>query len=448
MQLSESFNLTDELKEAMSLKVRGKISAVTGSVLRVKGINAVVGQQVELWPQKDTPPVKAEVIGMDKEELLLMALESIVGIGPGCEVSVGRQDPYVPVGDHLLGRVIDGMGRPIDGKPMPLLPEKHPLRAHPPDPMKRQLISEPFSSGVRIVDSMLTVGKGQRIGIFAGAGVGKSTMLSMITRNAEADVIVIGLIGERGREVREFVEEAIAKENRARTVVVAVTGDEAPLLRVRGALLSTAVAEYFRGQGKNVILLFDSLTRYAMALREVGLSVGELPATKGYPPSVFIELSRIVERAGTDDKGSITALYTVLVEGDDLSDPVADSSRSLLDGHIVLNRQIADRGLFPAVDVLASVSRVMPRVVSSEHLKAAREAGSILASYKQSEDLIKIGAYQSGSDKNIDDAVKFVPFFEKFLAQDPFAKESYESSSKALFDMLDNFRQTASAKGK
>jgi flagellum-specific ATP synthase len=308
--------------------------------------------------------------------------------------------------------------------------------------MERKRIVQHFSSGVRSVDAFLSVGMGQRVGIFAGAGVGKSTLLSMISRHASADVCVVALVGERGREVREFVEDAVTAANRDRTVVVAVTGDESPLTRIRGALLATTIAEYFRAKGNTVLFLLDSLTRYAMALREVGLAAGELPASKGYPPSVFVELARILERSGNDQHGSITGIYTVLVEGDDMADPVADATLALLDGHIILSRDLANRGIFPAIDLLRSASRLMSQIAEPAHKSAARTALSMLATYRQVEDLIRIGAYQSGSDRNVDQAIKFLPQLEKMMQQEVHVPSSFEDAKIALSALTQSFGKT------
>ncbi len=433
----------DRVREMVSLEVLGKVIGVTGPVVRVRGLNAVVGQQVDLWPHEDRGPISAEVIGLEEDTLLLMALGFLEGIGPGCDVSVRKGDPRVQVGDALLGRVIDGMCRPLDGRPIGVLPHSRSLRGESPAPLDRNRITEPFSTGVRVVDAMLTMGRGQRMGIFAGAGVGKSMLLSMIARHSDADVCVVALVGERGREVREFVEDSITEINRERTTVVAVTGDEAPLARIRGALLATTIAEYFRGKGQKVLFLLDSLTRYAMALREVGLAAGELPASKGYPPSVFVELARILERAGTDNKGDITGIYTVLVEGDEMTDPIADSTRALLDGHIVLSREISNRGLYPAVDLLQSTSRLMNQVADKEHLKVSQKAISTLATYRQAEDLIRIGAYQAGSDPAIDRARKFIPLLERFMGQSLDDYSSLDETKQALGELVERRKKGA-----
>jgi flagellum-specific ATP synthase len=435
----QSAALVDRARRSAALTAAGKVTGVTGPVVRVKGVDVSVGQQVALWPKGAANPVPAEVIGLDEGTALLMALGGLDGIGLDCEASALDANTLVPVGEELLGRVVDGLGRPLDGMSLPPLPDRYPLRGAPPKPLARARIDKVLPTGVRAIDAFLTVGTGQRLGIFAGAGVGKSTLLGMLARHGDFDACVIALVGERGREVREFIEDAIDERNRPRTCVVAVTGDAAPLLRVRGALLATSIAEHLRAKGRRVVLLLDSLTRYAMALREVGLASGELPATKGYPPSVFAELARLLERAGTDEAGSITGIYTVLVEGDEMTDPVADATRALLDGHVVLGRNTANRGIFPAIDVLDSKSRLMSQIATQEHLATARRAVAILANYKQAEDLIRIGAYQPGSDPDIDVARKFVPEFEKLVMQEPHAPCAFDDAVRALKRLVDQF---------
>lgn len=430
-----------KMAELAKLQVLGHVTGVTGPVVRARNVSAVVGQQVDLWPAGGQRPIQAEVIGIDEKQVLLMALGALEGIGPGCDVSVRGGDPLVSVGDQMLGRIIDGLGQPIDSGAPLVLDHKKSLRGTAINPLSRARIRKPFSSGVRVIDAMVTLGLGQRVGIFAGAGVGKSTLLSMMARHSSADACVVALIGERGREVREFVEDAITQENRKKTVVVVVTGDAAPLVRIRGALLAATVTEYLRSQGRSVLFLFDSLTRYAMALREVGLAGGELPASKGYPPSVFVELARLLERAGNDERGGITGLYTVLVEGDDMADPVADSAQSLLDGHILLSRKMADRGLFPSVDVLASTSRLMNHVIDKDHLVSARQATGLLAAYQSAEDLIRIGAYQTGSDPEVDRARKFLPRFEGFIQQELETASAFEASRAQLIELISSMKK-------
>jgi flagellum-specific ATP synthase len=442
MNLAQSDEKTiNYITDLAELSIAGKVCNVSGPVIKVRGLNAKVGQQIDLWPEKNTLPIAAEAIGLSGDQTLLMALDSVEGIAIGTEATSRGNDILVPVGDELLGRVVDGMGNPLDGGPIPHLPHRCSLKGVSPNPMDRTRINSIMPTGIRILDSILTMGHGQRVGIFAGAGAGKTTLLSMLARHGDFEVCVIGLIGERGREVREFIEDAINNNNRKRTCVVAVTGDKAPLLKIRGALYATAIAEHFRSKGKKVVLLFDSLTRYAMAQREVGLAGGELPATKGYPPSVFVEMARLLERAGNDSHGSITGLYTVLVEGDDLSDPVADSSRALLDGHVVLSRDMGNRGIYPAVDILASKSRLMSQLSTPEHINITRAAISMVAQYQQAEDLIRIGAYKAGSDPGIDNAIKFMPEFLAFINQNEHQKYTVEESNMQLKKIVNMITQ-------
>ncbi len=427
----EETQFIEHVKDLARLRVRGRVTSIVGPVLKIRGLRASVGQHVDLWPESRSESVSAETIGMDERDILCMAYDSLEGISTGCEATVRNADTLVPVGDALLGRIVDAHGRPLDDRPLTLDGRKS-LRGTPPSPMTRKRIDSVLATGIRSLDTMLTLGEGQRVGIYAGAGVGKTTLLSMLTMHGDFDVCVIGLVGERGREVREFVEDAVTDVNRARTCVVAVTGDQAPLTRARGALYATTIAEYFREKGRRVVLLLDSLTRYAMALREVGLAGGELPATKGYPPSVFVELARLLERAGNNRNGSITGIYSVLVEGDDMVDPIADSTRALLDGHIILSRDFANRGIFPAVDVLASKSRLITQLATPEHLATARAASAMLADYYQAEDLIRIGAYQRGSDPAIDKAIQFMPQFLQFLSQAQHTKSAFSDAISQL----------------
>jgi FliI/YscN family ATPase len=347
------------------------------------------------------------------------------------------------VGPGLLGRVLNGLGHPIDGKGPIEDAVRVPLSAEPPHPLEREIISQPLETGVRAIDGFLTMGKGQRVGIFAGSGVGKSTLLGMIARQAKADVNVIALLGERGREVRDFIENALGPEGLARSVIVVATGDQAALVRARGALVATSIAEYFRAQGKEVMLMVDSVTRVAMAWREIGLAVGEPPTTKGYPPSVFAALPRLLERAGSDDKGSITGIYTVLVDGDDFNEPIADASRSILDGHIVLTRKLAGAGHYPSIDILESKSRVRDHVVTKEHRAAANAAARLESSYREKEDLILVGAYTEGSDRNVDAALKLRPQLLGFLQQAPEEHSSIDATKRALASIATQIDGTA-----
>jgi flagellum-specific ATP synthase len=374
--------------------------------------------------------------------VLLMPLGDIDGLHPGSSVTPLRRSFGADVGPGLLGRVLNGLGHPIDGKGPSEHTMRMPLSAEPPHPLQRQLISEPMETGVRAIDGFLTLGKGQRVGIFAGSGVGKSTLLGMIARQAKADVNVIALLGERGREVRDFIENSLGPEGLARSVIVVATGDQAALVRARGALVATSIAEYFRNQGKEVLLMVDSVTRVAMAWREIGLAVGEPPTTKGYPPSVFAALSRLLERAGTDEHGSITGVSTVLVDGDDFNEPVADASRSILDGHIVLTRKLAGAGHYPSIDVLESKSRVRDHVITAEQRTAANTVSRLEAAYREKEDLILVGAYHDGTDRNVDAALKLRPQVLDFLQQRPDEYTTIDASRRALVSIAQQADQT------
>lgn len=405
-----------QLREPEPL-VEGKLTRMVGLTLEAAGCRAAVGSCCRVVVDYGED-VFAEVVGFHDDRLYLMPIGDIRGVQPGARVIPLGQGSEVFVGDGLLGRVIDGAGHPIDGKG-PIQGDSHmSLLGQSTNPLSRAPIREPLDTGVRAINALLTVGRGQRMGLFAGSGVGKSTLLGLMTRYTDADVIVVGLIGERGREVQEFVAEILGPEGLKRAIVVAAPADDSPLLRMHGAWRATAIAEYFRARGLNVLLLMDSLTRFAQAQREVALAIGEPPVTKGYPPSVFARLPQLVERAGnTDSGGTITAFYTVLVDGDDHNDPVADASRAILDGHIVLSRKIAESGRYPAIDIEASISRVMPSIVPPEQLQLARQFKAIYSTYQQNRDLISVGAYQPGSDPNIDQAILVQPMLEHFLAQ-------------------------------
>ncbi len=395
----------------------GQLVRVVGLTLEASGCRAPVGSLCAI----DTMAGKliAEVIGFDDELLYLMPVEELRGVLPGAKVMPLGEQTGLSVGLSLLGRVLDGNGQPLDG--MGALHTDEQASRHSPaiNPLARRAITEPLDVGVRAINAMLTVGKGQRMGLFAGSGVGKSVLLGMVTRGTTADIIVVGLVGERGREVKEFIEEILGAEGRARSVVIAAPADTSPLMRLRACETSTRIAEYFRDLGYDVLLLMDSLTRYAQAQREIALAVGEPPATKGYPPSVFAKLPRLVERAGNggEGQGSITAFYTVLTEGDDQQDPIADASRAILDGHIVLSRALADSGHYPAIDIEASISRVAPMVISEAHLEAMRRVKQVYSLYQQNRDLISIGAYSQGSDPRIDNAIRLQPAMNAFLRQ-------------------------------
>ena len=397
--------------------VEGRLRDVVGLVLEAGGCTAAVGDSVELRPA-GRAPLRAEVVGLRDDRLLCMPLGPVTGLDAGTPLRPLGGAAMVPVGDALIGRVVDGLGRPLDGRPAPVLDRRRPLDGAPAHPLARRPVDTAFPVGVRAIDGLLTLGEGQRIGIFAGGGVGKSTLLAMMVRRAAADVCVVGLVGERGREVEELVHETLGREGLSRAVVVAATSAEPPLLRARAALYATTVAEHFRDQGKRVLLVMDSVTRFAMALREIGLAVGEPPATKGYPPSVFAALPRLLERAGTaEGEGAITAVYTVLVEGDDLADPISDAARAIRDGHVVLRRELAEKGHFPALDVAASVSRVFPRVASEPQRALAARARELLAAERELDDLRAIGAYVPGSLPRLDEAAERGPALAAFLRQ-------------------------------
>lgn len=405
------------LERANLIRYSGRVSKLIGLTIESQGPAVNMGEICLIYPLKGKTPIISEVVGFKGETVLLMPLGEMGGIGPGSKVIATGESLQVEVGDGLLGRVLDGLGNPIDGLPKPILNKKYPVNNLPPNPLLRNRILEPVTLGVKAMDGLLTCGKGQRIGVFAGSGVGKSTLMGMIARNTQADVNVIGLIGERGREVREFIENDLGEEGLSRSVVVVSTSDKPALVRVMAALLATSIAEYFRDQGKDVILMMDSLTRFSMAQREIGLAVGEPPVTRGYTPSVFAVLPQLLERAGNSDKGSITGLYTVLVDRDDMNEPISDAVRGILDGHIVLSRKLATQGHFPAIDILESISRVMPNIISDEHMKASRNFKEILATYREAEDLINIGAYVKGTNPRIDYAIRKIDAFKEFLTQ-------------------------------
>jgi flagellum-specific ATP synthase len=397
----------------------GQLVNAVGLVLEARGCRASIGDLCEIGARHGGPMIQAEVVGLRGDVTLLMPLGDAFGLSSGAPVRRIGRAAFAAVGEGLLGRVVDGLGRPLDGKPMPELEAERPLHGAAHNPLHRKPVEEISWVGVRALDGLLTLGKGQRIGIFAGGGVGKSTLLGAMVKNCRADVAVVALIGERGREVEEFVHRTLGPQGLARSVVVAATSADPPVVRVRGALYAMTIAEHFRALGCEVLLVMDSVTRFAMAMREVGLSVGEPPTTKGYTASVFAALPRLLERAGTSaGHGAITGVFTVLVEGDDLSDPVADAARAILDGHVVLSRKMAERGHFPAIDVSASVSRVMPQLVDREHQQLAMRAREVITSYREAEDLLSVGAYRHGTLPRLDDALKRMPLLEAFLRQD------------------------------
>jgi len=395
----------------------GRVSELRGLTIEADGPSAAVGDICAIYPEGGARPCHAEVVGFHNHRIILMPLEEIQGIHPGCRIIPAPHWARVPCGDHLRGRILDGLGRPLDDLPERIESEDRPLHQAPPHPLRRQRITDTFTTGIRAIDLFAPVGRGQRLGLFAGSGVGKTTLLGMIARYSEADVNVVALIGERGRELRELVEKDFGPEGMARSVIVVATSDQPALVRMRAAFLATAIAESFRDQGKNVLFMMDSVTRFAMAQREVGLSIGEPPASRGYPPSVFALLPRLMERTGCGAEGSITAMYTVLVEGDDMNEPVADAVRGILDGHLILSRALANSNRFPAVDVLESVSRLVREVCSPEELKLISAARDSLALYRRHEDLINIGAYTKNSNPKIDRAIQIHERIDTLLRQ-------------------------------
>ncbi|MFN2527240.1 MAG: flagellar protein export ATPase FliI [Candidatus Baltobacteraceae bacterium] len=399
------------------VRQNGKVRQVIGVVLESLGPNMAVGETCQIWYKRTAEPVLAEVVGFRDNKVLIMPLGDLAGIGAGSEVVSLGKPLQIGVTDDLLGRVLDGLGHPMDGKGRIIADHRAAVTASPPDPLSRRRITSPLSMGIRAIDGMLTCGKGQRVGIFAGSGVGKSTILGMIARNASSDVNVIALVGERGKEVRDFIERDLGEEGLKKSVVVVSTSDQPALVRIKAAFVATTIAEYFRDQGLDVMFMMDSVTRFAMAQREVGLAIGEPTTTRGYTPSVFALLPKLLERAGTSKNGTITGLYAVLVDGDDLNEPVADAVRSILDGHVVLSRQLAAANHYPAIDVLGSVSRVMPDVVDQNHLSAASAIRDILATYREAEDLINIGAYVPGSNPRVDLALSKIENIRSFLRQ-------------------------------
>lgn len=410
----------------------GLVDQVTGLVIESKGPVVGLGDLCEIRKSRNDAPVLAEVVGFRGERVQLMSYQNVTGIAQGAEITATHQPFLVPVGEPLLGRVIGASGRPLDGGPDPEPSGVRPVNASPPSPLTRARIEEPLATGVRAIDGLLTCGRGQRVGIFSGSGVGKSTLLGMIARNTEADVNVIALIGERGREVREFIEKDLGPEGLRRSVVVVATSDEPALARVKAALAAMTIAEWFRDQGKDVMLLSDSVTRTAMALREIGLAVGEPPTSRGYTPSVFAFLAPFLERAGTGPTGSITGFFTVLVEADDVNDPIGDAVRGILDGHVVLSRDLAARNHYPAIDVLGSVSRVMNDVVPRAHRDAGAAVRNLMAIYRQYEDLVTVGAYRSGQNPELDRAIHHRPSIERLLRQTVEDPTPFPTTQEAL----------------
>jgi len=439
MASKEGKDLLSELESRLDntdfIRLNGLIAKAIGIVIESKGPDVRVGDLCEIRYRDKSMSLPAEVVGFSENRVLLMPLGELTDIGPGCDVVAVGQKLGVRVGPGLLGRVVNGLGEPIDDKGPIIAGEVYPLYAKPPHPLLRKPVATPLPVGVKAIDALLTLGRGQRVGIFSGSGVGKSTLMGMMVRNTEAEISVIGLIGERGREVGEFLERDLGSSGLKRSVVVVATSDQPPLIRLKAALTATAIAEYFRDRGKDVLLLMDSVTRVAMAQRDVGLAIGEPPATRGYTPSVFAFLPKLLERAGAGERGSITGVYNVLVEGDDMNEPVADTVRGILDGHIVLSRKLASKGHYPAIDVLRSVSRVMPNITSQEHLEAARRVRELLAIYEDAEDLVNIGAYKEGSNINIDWALRYLDDVLDFLCQPVEGRFSFEETVKKLISL-------------
>lgn len=418
------------------MQYTGYVNKIVGLMIESIGPIVEIGEVCEIYSLRDDSKVLGEVVGFNDDKVLLMPLGDMGGIGPGSRVVALGHSFIVDVTSALLGRIIDGLGEPMDGGKKPVPERKYPINNEPPNPLVRTRIKEPMPLGIKAIDALLTVGRGQRIGIFAGSGVGKSTLLGMIARNTAADVNVIALVGERGREVREFIENDLGEEGLRRSVVIVATSDKPALVRVKAAQVATTVAEYFRDLGKHVVLMMDSVTRFSMAQREIGLAVGEPPVTRGYPPSVFGILPKLLERAGSSDRGSITGLYTVLVDGDDFNEPISDAARGILDGHIMLSRKLASKGHYPAIDVMLSASRVMPNIIDERHLNDSIRFKEILATYTNSEDLINIGAYLSGTNPFIDEAIEKYPSFMEFLKQRTSESQDIEESIRRLSEIV------------
>ncbi|MCP4369230.1 MAG: flagellar protein export ATPase FliI [Deltaproteobacteria bacterium] len=434
INLEKYFNKLNHSPAVLSV---GRVTNVTGLVVESKGPVAKIGTVCDIFTKGDQKKVRAEVLGFKDSKVMLMPFEEIRGIGPGSRVVARQENSSVSVGQGLLGRVIDGIGNPIDNKGEIKKEKKYPVYADPVNPLLRKRITKSLDIGIRVVNGLLTIGCGQRMGIFSGSGVGKSVLLGMIARNTKADVNVIALIGERGREVNEFIDKELGEEGLKRSVIIVATSDHLPLIRMRGAFIAAAIAEYFRDEGKHVNLMMDSVTRFAMAQREIGLALGEPPTMKGYTPSVFTMLPKLLERAGTSaNSGTITGLYTVLVEGDDTNEPISDALRSILDGHIILKRELAMQNHYPAIDILSSISRVMDDIISSSQKENANKLKEVLATYKKSEDLINIGAYVSGSNPKIDYAIEMNDRANAFLMQEIEDCVTYDESVQQLEELF------------
>lgn len=428
--------LTKKLEKAKGLEIKGYLTSLIGLSLKAKIAGVEVGELVEI-KRNNMEPLIAEITGFVEEEVTLVPFGECIGISPGTEV-IPKGEPFsILCGEALLGRIVDGLGNPIDGRPLPKFRmEPWQVFRNPPSPLQRTPIREPITLGIKAIDMLTTVGKGQRIGLFAGSGVGKSTLLGQIARGTNADIVVVCLIGERGREVREFLEESLGEEGLKRSVVVVATSDTPAMVRLKSAEVATAIAEYFRDKGMDVLLMMDSLTRFARAAREIGLASGEPPTRRGYPPSVFARLPKLLERGGTSSKGTITAIYTVLVEGGDMEEPIADEVRGILDGHIILSRELGQRGQWPAIDVLSSLSRVMDRLVTEEHKASAQRLRTLLATYENQRDMILLGAYKKGTDPKVDEAIAYYPKILSFLKQDKNSLYSFEESLRLLLESV------------
>ncbi len=425
------------VEDSQPVEVKGRVIQVIGTIIKASVPGVKVGEICILRNPWEDFEVQAEVVGFTRDAALLTALGQMTGISAQTEVIPTRRVHMVPVGDSLLGRVVDGLGRPIDADKGPIRPEAYyPVFADPPSPLERKIISRPISLGIRAIDGMLTCGEGQRMGIFAAAGGGKSTLLASIIRNTEAEVSVLALIGERGREVREFIEKDLGPEGLKRAVVVCATSDRSSMERLKAAYVATSIAEFFRDKGKKVLLMMDSVTRFGRAQREIGLAAGEPPTRRGFPPSVFSELPKLMERAGNSAKGSITALYTVLVEGDDMTEPIADETRSILDGHIILSRKLASMNHYPAIDILASISRCQSAIVPKDHKQAAAKLREILAKYQEVELLLKIGEYQKGADRATDEAIAKIDGVNAFLCQGLSERPEYDDTISKLISCV------------
>ena len=438
MELSEKihFDRYEALLDRSYVKHLGKVAKVVGLTIESIGPMAKLNDLCLIRSNSAAGVVKAEVVGFRDDRVLLMPYDNVEGVGLGSWVENTGAPLQVPVSEELLGLTLDGVGEPMNADSLGADCAHYSVEAAPPDPLSRKIIDEVFTLGVKAVDGLLTIGKGQRIGIFAGSGVGKSTLMGMFARNTKADINVIALIGERGREVREFIERDLGEEGMRRSVVVVATSDKPALIRKKAAQTATAIAEYFRDQGKDVLLMMDSLTRFSMAQREIGLASGEPPVSRGYPPSVYAQMPKLLERAGNSDRGSITGLYTVLVDGDDFNEPITDTARGILDGHIVLSRQMAQKNHYPAIDILQSISRVMSSIITKEHKVAAGKMKQVLATYQEAEDLINIGAYKAGSNPDIDFAIDKIRAVNAFLQQQTDEKYTFEESLQQMLDIF------------